>query len=651
VRPHAVSSVTATGNGGGRQTFTYDDVGNTTGIAQEPGNKVLASGATLASGSSMVSNSVRLTMQTDGNLVLYALKSGQSLWASGTAGHAGAVATMGTDGKFTVRTASGTVLWSSNTSTAGSVLRVQDDGQVNVTAPDGSVAWYTDTATSARAANGITFTYDDNGRLATATQDAGTAGKTTTGYVYDAAGTLLARTTTEGGTTSTTIFLGADQLTLDSTGKATADTRYYTAAGAPTAVRTATTGTTTTNLHFQAADPHGSALTDITADNTTLTRRAYTPFGQDRTTGGNPTTWPGQQGYVGGTPDTTTGLTNLGAREYDPALGRFLSVDPVLDPTDPQSLNGYAYADNTPLNASDPTGLMRDGGGDCSATDTCNVAGHPSSDCPPFCSPDGQPHGPSTGNNDWFDDVDYDIHPAHKKHHHSMVPGWASSAAHKTSHGLGVARNYTEAIVTTPEVWIGGAETAGSLTLMFMGASGDGAAGLLCATGVGCFAGAPLAAVSSAAVVAGAYSATQGAKDLGDGLNQAFNKASGDAPGGSSPETPGFDLDKASSSGRKIDPTDKRGELTMSGRALQKHAKLAQGNPNDWPVPVGRQNPAAWNEMGQDTLDSILNDPSLRITPYRGRINGIWQDSIDLRIGGGKGARFDTSGNFSGFLD
>ncbi|WP_245572625.1 RHS repeat-associated core domain-containing protein [Actinokineospora enzanensis] len=60
-----------------------------------------------------------------------------------------------------------------------------------------------------------------------------------------------------------------------------------------------------------------------------------------------PSAWPDDKGFVGGTKDDT-GLTNLGARQYDPATGRFTSVDPVLDTDDPQQMNGYAYANNSP---------------------------------------------------------------------------------------------------------------------------------------------------------------------------------------------------------------------------------------------------------------------------------------------------------------
>ena len=54
---------------------------------------------------------------------------------------------------------------------------------------------------------------------------------------------------------------------------------------------------------------------------------------------------------------TATAIQDVGAREYDPSTGRFLQVDPVLTAGDPQSLNGYAYADNDPIGKSDPSGL------------------------------------------------------------------------------------------------------------------------------------------------------------------------------------------------------------------------------------------------------------------------------------------------------
>ena len=53
-----------------------------------------------------------------------------------------------------------------------------------------------------------------------------------------------------------------------------------------------------------------------------------------------------------------SGLIALGARYYDPELGRFLQPDPIVpNPANPQSLNPYTYVLNNPLNWIDPTGL------------------------------------------------------------------------------------------------------------------------------------------------------------------------------------------------------------------------------------------------------------------------------------------------------
>lgn len=64
--------------------------------------------------------------------------------------------------------------------------------------------------------------------------------------------------------------------------------------------------------------------------------------------------------FLGKPADKSTGLTHIGAREYDPEIGQFISVDPVLTANSPQSLNGYSYANNNPVTTSDPTGECAD---------------------------------------------------------------------------------------------------------------------------------------------------------------------------------------------------------------------------------------------------------------------------------------------------
>jgi RHS repeat-associated protein len=53
----------------------------------------------------------------------------------------------------------------------------------------------------------------------------------------------------------------------------------------------------------------------------------------------------------------STGLVYLGARYYNPELGRFMALDPLFgSPSSPQTLDRYVYCSNSPLIHTDPTG-------------------------------------------------------------------------------------------------------------------------------------------------------------------------------------------------------------------------------------------------------------------------------------------------------
>ncbi|MER5932477.1 RHS repeat-associated core domain-containing protein [Streptomyces sp. NPDC002054] len=186
-----------------------------------------------------------------------------------------------------------------------------------------------------------TLTWTAEGRLASATTPAGTST-----YLYDADGNRLLRKDPG----RTTLYLGSTELTLNTATNTVTGTRYYSTPGGTTIVRTSDG-----KLSYVAADHHNTGTTAVDASTLQVQRCATKPFGEDR--GAKPTAWPGERGFVGGSQDKSTGLTHLGAREYDPHTGTFLSVDPVLIPDSPGSLNGYGYANNSPVTTSDPTGL------------------------------------------------------------------------------------------------------------------------------------------------------------------------------------------------------------------------------------------------------------------------------------------------------
>ncbi|MGW0831987.1 RHS repeat-associated core domain-containing protein [Streptomyces prunicolor] len=190
-----------------------------------------------------------------------------------------------------------------------------------------------------------TLTYNDEGNLSELSST-GSSGDTK--YLYGADGGLLLRHSPDG----TTLYTGDEEITLK-TGAAGADgVRYISIAG-----ETVATHSSDGKFTYLIPDRQGTGTLEIDSQTQQVTRRQYKPFGETRDQTG---TWIGQQGYVGGTQDDNTGLTNLGAREYDPSIGRFLSPDPVLDTGSPQSWNAYDYADDTPVTTSDPSGACAD---------------------------------------------------------------------------------------------------------------------------------------------------------------------------------------------------------------------------------------------------------------------------------------------------
>lgn len=169
------------------------------------------------------------------------------------------------------------------------------------------------------------------------------ADQSETSFLNDAAGNRLIRRDPTG----TTLYLGETELRLDkATGQVEA-TRYYSHAGQVVAMRTPKA------LTWLCTDHNGTANLQVDATTQAVTRRHTQPFGEER--GIQPTDWAGDKGFVGGTQDPT-GLTHLGARDYDPTTGRFVSADPIADLKNPQQINGYAYSNNNPVTFADPDG-------------------------------------------------------------------------------------------------------------------------------------------------------------------------------------------------------------------------------------------------------------------------------------------------------
>ena len=215
---------------------------------------------------------------------------------------------------------------------------------------DGSTQNVTVTNAAGTITSNQNYTYDPTGRTTGITDTtADTATNTASGYQYDASGNLLLQTDTIAGKTTTLLYLPGEQLSMNSSGGITA-LRYYDTGSGITVIRD-----NTGNLTYQTGTSQGTGTLTISSALTGEDRRSFTPYGNAR--GTTPTTWVDGRGFLDQPSDPATGLDLLGARDYDPASGHFLSRDPVLEATDPNQIGGYTYAGDDPVNGSDASGM------------------------------------------------------------------------------------------------------------------------------------------------------------------------------------------------------------------------------------------------------------------------------------------------------
>jgi RHS repeat-associated protein len=107
---------------------------------------------------------------------------------------------------------------------------------------------------------------------------------------------------------------------------------------------------TTTYFH---TDALGSVVAATSEAGAVLWRKDYAPYGAQLPS----STGTEKISYTGKPHDAQLGITNFGARQYDPEIGRFLNVDPVgFVESNPMSFNRYLYVNNNPYKYVDPDG-------------------------------------------------------------------------------------------------------------------------------------------------------------------------------------------------------------------------------------------------------------------------------------------------------
>jgi RHS repeat-associated protein len=167
------------------------------------------------------------------------------------------------------------------------------------------------------------------------------------------------------GTTETTLYVGGlyERVTLPS---GVIEYRQYIPGGNGLATLHTRRSSGINDTYYLHLDHLGSPELVSKANGTFHVRLSFGAYGERR----DGSDWSGppsaadlttianltRRGFTGHEHLDSVGLIHMNGRVYDPAIGRFLSADPIVHVGISQSPNPYAYVWNGPLNFTDPSG-------------------------------------------------------------------------------------------------------------------------------------------------------------------------------------------------------------------------------------------------------------------------------------------------------
>jgi RHS repeat-associated protein len=210
------------------------------------------------------------------------------------------------------------------------------------------------------------YTYTANGELASRK-----AGSQTTSYKYDVLGNLISVTLPNGtkiaylidahnrrigktvnGVLGTGFLYDANRIVAQLNGSNQLVSQFVYATGSPAPDYMISGGVTYRIFSDQLGSP---VLVVNAASGAVAEQISYDEFGNvlgDSNPGFQPF------GFAGGLYDQDTKLLRFGARDYNPAVGRWTAKDPILFTAGDPNLYGYVLSD--PVNLTDSTGLQAD---------------------------------------------------------------------------------------------------------------------------------------------------------------------------------------------------------------------------------------------------------------------------------------------------